>query len=69
MTTLTQHAPLTSGPTFQPILGAIVARIGHWIEVRRERQALLSLSDEMLKDIGVSRYDAVHEAAKPFWQD
>jgi uncharacterized protein YjiS (DUF1127 family) len=69
MTTLTQTARHTDNHPIQASLVAIVARVGHWIEVRRERRALASLSDELLKDIGFSRYDAVHEASKPFWRD
>ena len=34
----------------------------------RQRQALMALDDRLLKDIGVSRADAEHEANKPFWR-
>lgn len=40
-----------------------------WHERARQRRRLLQLDDRMLKDIGVSRADAVHEASKPFWQE
>jgi uncharacterized protein YjiS (DUF1127 family) len=40
-----------------------------WVEVARQRRALLALSDEMLKDIGISRSQADFEGSKPFWQD
>jgi uncharacterized protein YjiS (DUF1127 family) len=36
---------------------------------KRQRRELLSLSDRMLKDIGISRSDAEGEASKPSWQD
>ena len=41
-----------------------------WLERYRQRRALLALSadDALLKDIGISRADAVREAAKPFWR-
>jgi uncharacterized protein YjiS (DUF1127 family) len=39
-----------------------------WDEVRRQRRALLALSDDMLKDIGISRSQAEAEGSKPFWQ-
>ncbi|HMR30393.1 MAG TPA: DUF1127 domain-containing protein [Geminicoccus sp.] len=45
----------------------ILAMVDHWIERHRERKALLELSDDMLKDIGVSRVDAMREGTKPFW--
>ncbi|HMW31621.1 MAG TPA: DUF1127 domain-containing protein, partial [Plasticicumulans sp.] len=39
---------------------------GHWLAAGyrryRQRRALLALSDAMLKDIGISRADAWHEA-------
>lgn len=40
-----------------------------WDEKRRQRLALLALSDEMLKDIGISRSQAEAEGSKPFWRD
>jgi uncharacterized protein YjiS (DUF1127 family) len=39
-----------------------------WAERNRQRRALLSLSDTMLRDIGVSRADALREGEKPFWK-
>jgi len=34
----------------------------------RERRILETLSDRELRDIGVSRSEALAEAAKPFWR-
>jgi uncharacterized protein YjiS (DUF1127 family) len=42
--------------------------IASWGERVRQRRALVSLPDHMLKDIGISRVDAWREAEKPFWQ-
>jgi len=39
-----------------------------WHDRARERHALMQLSDEMLRDIGISRGQAHGEAAKPFWR-
>ena len=39
-----------------------------WAEVSRQRRALLALSDNMLKDIGISRAQADIEGSKPFWR-
>ena len=36
--------------------------------VHRQRRALLSLDDAMLKDMGISRVDALQEGRKPFWR-
>jgi uncharacterized protein YjiS (DUF1127 family) len=38
-----------------------------WIERARQRNALAGLDDHQLRDIGVTRLDAVREAEKPFW--
>ena len=36
--------------------------------VYRQRRALLHLDDAMLKDLGLSRVDALREGGKPFWR-
>jgi len=38
------------------------------LEQRRQRRWLLRLDDRMLKDIGITRADAVNEASKPCWR-
>ena len=47
-------------------------RFLHWCtrcsERSRQRQALAELDDHFLKDIGVTRQQAIAEAAKPFWK-
>jgi uncharacterized protein YjiS (DUF1127 family) len=40
-----------------------------WLQRRRERYQLLQLSERELRDIGITRCDAVREAAKPLWRD
>jgi uncharacterized protein YjiS (DUF1127 family) len=39
-----------------------------WQERVRERRQLLQMSDRLLKDIGLTRVDAMIEADKPFWR-
>ena len=39
-----------------------------WQHRARERQQLQSLSDHMLRDIGLTRADVFAEASKPFWR-
>ena len=39
-----------------------------WSERRRQRRALLELSDHMLKDMGIGRGEAYREGRKPFWR-
>jgi uncharacterized protein YjiS (DUF1127 family) len=49
---------------FQSVLDAILM----WQDRERQRRALAGMSDHMLRDIGVSRADAVRESVKPFWR-
>jgi len=50
-----------------PLLNRTGSRIKTWIEVSRQRRELAGLSDQILKDIGLSRVDAEQEAKRPFW--
>ncbi|WP_128291673.1 DUF1127 domain-containing protein [Afifella aestuarii] len=43
------------------------SRLALMIERRRTRRALLSLTDDQLKDIGVSRADAYREGLRRPW--
>lgn len=47
----------------------LLARIWRWRELSRQRQHLATLSDEALKDIGMSRADILQESEAPFWID
>jgi len=38
-----------------------------WRQIAQQRRELRGLSDEILKDIGMSRSDADYEAKRPFW--
>ena len=49
-------------------LTRVWAQLRDWRETYRQRRALLGLSDTMLKDIGISRVDALQEGGKPFWR-
>lgn len=68
---------LTFAPTFRrpaaarlpkprglAVAGALVARAIYRAELRR----LLATADHLLADIGLTRGEAAHEAAKPFWR-
>jgi len=51
--------------------GGWLRTLGFWIDRSRQRKQLgelAELNDYLLKDIGVSREEALREAAKPFWQ-
>ena len=49
-------------------LARMAATAFAWHERARQRHALMQLSDHMLRDIGISRTEAVGEAGKPFWR-
>lgn len=52
-------------------LTSLLATIRDWVARRRRRRSLTALSeldDHLLKDIGLSRQEAVREGAKWFWQ-
>jgi uncharacterized protein YjiS (DUF1127 family) len=42
--------------------------IGEWIHRMESRRELAELSDRELRDIGITRVDALGEAEKPFWR-
>ncbi len=46
-----------------------IASVKMWWRRMQDRRALATMSDQSLRDIDVTRYDAWHEARKPFWRD
>lgn len=44
-----------------------VERINCYRRARRERAQLLGLNDYELRDLGLSRVDAIREASRPLW--
>ncbi|MFC6570640.1 DUF1127 domain-containing protein [Pseudomonas brassicacearum] len=44
-------------------------KFSRWYELHHERELLAGMSDEALKDIGVSRADVEQEVVRPFWDD
>ena len=49
-------------------LAGLLDLIRLWRRRAYERQMLASLSDPLLRDIGITRCDAMREANKPFWR-
>ncbi|KAA2213340.1 DUF1127 domain-containing protein [Teichococcus oryzae] len=49
-------------------LGAVLRAAQLMLARRRERQMLADLDANMLRDIGVTPYEAGVEASKPFWR-
>jgi uncharacterized protein YjiS (DUF1127 family) len=56
------------GSNLVPALDRVIEAPIAWLERMRERRQLAGLSDDMLKDIGVSRADVEHVVEKPFWR-
>ena len=50
------------------VLRSLARQIDRILERRRGRLALLEMTDEQLKDIGVSRCDAHREGIRAFWE-
>jgi uncharacterized protein YjiS (DUF1127 family) len=48
--------------------GGLIALLKTWRRRAEERQTLVTMSDMMLRDIGITRCDAMNEASKPFWR-
>ena len=45
-----------------------VRLIGEWLRRIESRRELAGLCDRALRDIGITRVDALREADKPFWR-
>jgi uncharacterized protein YjiS (DUF1127 family) len=46
----------------------LASQCSDWSCRARQRRLLVTLDDRMLKDIGLTRADAMVEADKPFWR-
>lgn len=66
MMTWTMTKTLHAEPTGL-VLGAC-SRLARWLDRARERRFLAQLPERELRDIGISRYDALQEWRKPFWK-
>ena len=65
---MTLHVLPRTAPSPARRLHTLLAWIAGLCEQSRQRDALLSLSDHELRDIGITRYDAVTEARKSLWR-
>ena len=45
----------------------LVLALLRWQELAQQRRRLLALDDRMLKDIGITRAEAMREGTRPFW--
>ena len=51
------------------LLAGIFERLLLWQERAAQRHALAGLDDHLLKDLGLTRAEALCEADKPFWRE
>jgi uncharacterized protein YjiS (DUF1127 family) len=49
-------------------LSCLASTLALWAERSSQRKALAALERHHLRDIGVTREEARHEAEKPFWR-
>lgn len=60
-----------TGAGFRRSLIVEIRRATNWLDEvlarRRSRLDLIELTDDQLRDIGVTRREAAHEGNKPFW--
>ena len=63
----TRIASLALARRLRHALGRMVDTLLLWQERRGQRRALATLSDEILKDIGVTRLEAERESIKRPW--
>lgn len=45
-----------------------IALVKIWWRRMQDRRMLATMSEQSLRDIGITRYDAFYEASKPFWR-
>jgi uncharacterized protein YjiS (DUF1127 family) len=46
-----------------------IALVKMWRRRMQDRRTLATMSEQSLRDIGITRCDAFYEARKPFWRD
>jgi uncharacterized protein YjiS (DUF1127 family) len=64
-----RRAQAGSGPIrVRDVLAAVIEQVLVWHERVRQRRQLQSLSDHMLRDLGLGRADVAAETSKPFWR-
>jgi uncharacterized protein YjiS (DUF1127 family) len=70
--TLTALQTLVNTPSL-PALATISVRVALCVTImskrRKSRRALSGLTDDQLRDIGITRSKAWREAQKPFWKE
>jgi uncharacterized protein YjiS (DUF1127 family) len=47
----------------------VLALLDVWRQRTRDRRELAQMDERSLRDIGLTPYDALYEARKPFWRE
>ena len=69
MTTVTlKYAHLGEFDNLGSVFHRALSRVFLWQMRASQRRQLAELSADQLRDIGISRAEALAEAAKPFWR-
>lgn len=55
-------------PSSRGLLRHIANVLWSWWRAQRDRRKLYAMSDEMLRDVGLSRADVEREFQRPFWE-
>jgi uncharacterized protein YjiS (DUF1127 family) len=63
-----QAVPRDQGWSWASGVQRLVTLLLTWQQRAHDRRQLQSLSDHMLRDIGLTRADVFAEASKPFWR-
>ncbi len=50
------------------LLKQVVAMLVTWWRIHRDRRQMIAMSDDMLRDVGLSRADVEREFQRPFWE-
>jgi uncharacterized protein YjiS (DUF1127 family) len=66
--TLPLKSPAIRYSVVRGYLVAAFTQIQCWYNIHLQRRTLLTLDEVFLKDIGISRTDALAEGSKPFWR-
>jgi len=51
------------------LLETLAGTVAVWIERHRQRRDLAALEPYLLRDLGLTREQALYEASKPFWRE
>lgn len=51
------------------VFRSVKGHVSRWYELHQQRRQLAELSDEALKDLGLSRADVYQETERHFWVD